>query len=103
MMDPLSSGRLALDDSTFRSMARAHADHPAAGDETSVRSSRPNRRPRQRRGVHARSVMRASNAVRVGISLALMAVLLAVFLWNVDFDRTIEGLTRHRRDSPMVA
>ena len=38
--------------------------------------------------------MRASNAVRVGISLALMAVLLAVFLWNVDFDRTIEGLTR---------
>lgn len=34
----------------------------------------------------------ARSAVRIGVSLALMVALLALFLWNVDFDKTLDGL-----------
>ena len=34
----------------------------------------------------------AKKAVRIGISLALMVVLLAVFLWNVDFQEVGRSL-----------
>lgn len=35
-----------------------------------------------------------SPALRVGISLVLMIALLAVFLWNVDFDEMLDGLAQ---------
>jgi uncharacterized protein (TIRG00374 family) len=35
-----------------------------------------------------------NNALRVGISLVLMVALLALFLWNVDFDQTMQGLSQ---------
>jgi len=34
------------------------------------------------------------NALRVGVSLLLMVALLALFLWNVDYEQTMEGLSR---------
>ena len=34
----------------------------------------------------------AKKAVRIGVSLALMVVLLAVFLWNVDFEEVGRAL-----------
>jgi uncharacterized protein (TIRG00374 family) len=35
-----------------------------------------------------------NNALRVGISLVLMVALLALFLWNVDFEQTMHGLSQ---------
>jgi uncharacterized protein (TIRG00374 family) len=35
-----------------------------------------------------------SPALRIGISLLLMVALLAIFLWNVDFDEMMEALAR---------
>jgi uncharacterized protein (TIRG00374 family) len=34
------------------------------------------------------------NALRIGVSLLLMVVLLAFFLWNVDFEETMQGLSQ---------
>ena len=35
-----------------------------------------------------------SPAVRIGVSVVLMIALLAFFLWNVDFDEMMIGLTQ---------
>lgn len=37
---------------------------------------------------------RTQNILRIGVSLVLMVVLLAFFLWNVDFEETMHGLAQ---------